>query len=44
MSEEKFKNLSDLMGKNVKATESEKSKKKTRRKILRRINGNTLPN
>ena len=34
MSEEKFKNLSDLMGKNVKATESEKSKKKREEKFF----------
>jgi signal recognition particle GTPase len=34
VSEEKFKNLSDLMGKNVKATESEKSKKKREEKFF----------
>ena len=34
MSEEKFKNLSDLMGKNVKATESEKSIKKREEKFF----------
>jgi hypothetical protein len=34
MSEEKFKNLSDLMGKNVKTTESEKSKKKREEKFF----------
>ena len=34
MSEEKFKNLSDLMGKNVKAIESEKSKKKREEKFF----------
>ena len=34
MSEEKFKNLSDIMGKNVKATESEKSKKKREEKFF----------
>ena len=34
MSEEKFKNLSDLMGNNVKATESEKSIKKREEKFF----------
>jgi hypothetical protein len=34
MNEEKFKNLSDLMGKNVKTTESEKSKKKREEKFF----------
>jgi len=34
VSEEKFKNLSDLMGKNVKTTESEKSKKKREEKFF----------
>jgi len=34
VSEEKFKNLSDLMGNNVKTTESEKSKKKREEKFF----------
>jgi hypothetical protein len=39
MSEEKFKNLSDLMGKNVKATESEKSIKKREEKFFLELMG-----